>query len=83
MMSWMPANSVLVMRLWPRSEGFSSTRTRRSASSGVMISPASSIRPLTSSYFHTAADAFDFGSLVTTLRSTSHSGAMSFLLILS
>ncbi len=83
MMSWTPANRLLVMRDWPRSAGFSSTSTRRSASSAEITSPASSISPLMSSNFQTFGAHFDFGSLVTTLRSTSQSGAMSFLLILS
>ncbi len=83
MMSWMPANRLLVMRDWPRSDGFSSTSTRRSASSAVITSPASSISFLTSSNFQMFGEHLDFGSLVTTLRSTSHSGAMSFLVILS
>ena len=54
MMSWMPANSELVMRDLPVSPGFSSTSTRRSASSAVITSPASSISFLTSENFHNA-----------------------------
>ena len=75
MMSWMPANSELVMRDLPGSPGFSSTSTRRSASSAVMTSPASSISFSTCGNFHSAGTICVFGSGVTRPFSTSHSGA--------
>ena len=73
----------LVMRDWPRSAGFSSTSTRRSASSAVITSPASSISFLTSSNFQIAGDALRLRLLGDDVASTSHSGAMSCLVILS
>jgi hypothetical protein len=48
MMSCIPANNVWVMRDFPRSPGFSSTRTRRSASSAEMSSADSNTSALTS-----------------------------------
>ncbi len=72
----MPANSELVTRDLPVSPGFSSTSTRRSASSAVMTSPASSISFLTSENFHSAGTQLDLGSGVTSDFNTSHSGAM-------
>ncbi len=74
--SWMPANSELVMRDLPVSPGFSSTSTRRSASSALITSPASSISRLTSENFHSAGTQAVFGSGVTRSLSTSHRGAM-------
>ena len=79
----MPANSELVMRDWPGMPGFSSTSTRRSASSALITSPASSISFLTSPKFHTAGWHCVFGSGVTRFFSTSQSGAMWNLAVLS
>ncbi len=72
----MPANSELVTRDLPCSPGFSSTSTRRSASSALITSPASSISFLTSENFHRAGTHCVFGSGVTRPLSTSHKGAM-------
>jgi hypothetical protein len=82
MISCTPANSVLVQRLWPRSVGFSRISTRRSASSGLITRRLEDVL-LDLVELPDLGDAFDFGSLVTTLRSTSQSGARSCLLILS
>ena len=79
----MPANSECVMRALPVSPGFSSTSTRRSASSALITSPASSISRLTSENFHSAGRQSVFGSGVTRSLSTSQSGAMWNLEILS
>ena len=83
MINWMPANSELVMRDLPGMPGFSSTSTRRSASSALMTSPASSISRLTSENFHSAGCRLVLGSGVTRSLSTSHSGVMWNLEILS
>ena len=64
------------MRDWPRSAGFSSTRTRRSASLAVMSSADSITMPLTSLKRQIAGAHCVFGSLPTSWRSFSHSGAM-------
>ena len=65
------------MRDWPRSAGFSSTSTRRSASSVVSSRPASSTSGLTSSKRQIAGTHWVTGCLVTRYFSTSHSGVMS------
>ncbi len=79
----MPANSELVTRDLPGMPGFSKTSTRRSASSVPITSPASSISFLTSENFHVAGWICVFGSGVTRSLSTSQSGVMWNLAILS
>jgi len=75
-MSCSPAYIDGVIRDSPRRPGFSSTMTRRSASSAVISSPASITRARTSSYFQIATSAWVTGSLVTRPASDSHRGAM-------
>lgn len=58
--------------------GFTSIKTRRSASSASTISPASINSGLTSSYFHTAVVAFGFGRGGTILAISVHNGARCF-----
>jgi hypothetical protein len=58
--------------------GFTSIKTRRSASSASTISPASIKSGLTSSYFHTAVVAFGFGRGGTILAISVHKGATCF-----
>jgi hypothetical protein len=66
-----------VIRERPRSAGFSSTSTRRSASFAVMMSPASITSFFASAKCQIAGAQGVFGSFGTRPFSTSHSGAMS------
>ena len=61
----------------PRMPGFSSTSTRRSASSAEISSPDSMRQGRTSRYFHRAGRHGVTGVFVTSVPSTSHSGARS------
>ena len=71
------------MRDWPRSFGFSSTSTRRVASSGEITEPASVTSGLTSLNRQIAGAHTVFGSSGMMSLSTTQSGAMSSLEILS
>src|SRR3954468_22870870 len=62
------------MQDWPRSFGFSRIKTRRTASSAVIASPARIRKGRTSSYFHSAGTQGVFGLGGTSACSTSHSG---------
>jgi hypothetical protein len=67
------------MRDWPRSLGFSSTSTRRVASSAEMTEPASATSGLTSLKCQIAGAQTVLGSSGMMSLSTTHSGAMSSL----
>ena len=74
MMSCRPQYIVCVIEELPRMPGFSSTSTRRSASSAVMSRPASIRYSRTMPYCQWAGTQGDFGCGMTSAPSTSHSG---------